>query len=128
MEQKQLLINLCTNAAHAMHEKGGTLTVSLFSTHLDATSPNPSGLKLGDYATMKKWAKMYNTKDYINTNINVRTNVNINATEGLPSNQIKCLLPGHLVCRINHMYYSSIARLGDGRKVFSYLSIRDYSR
>ena len=31
----QLLMNLCTNAGHAMGEKGGTLTVKLLDTYLD---------------------------------------------------------------------------------------------
>ena len=32
----QLLMNICTNAGHAMGEKGGTLTVKLLDTYLDA--------------------------------------------------------------------------------------------
>ena len=31
----QVLINLCTNAAHAMREKGGTLDVTLAAVQLD---------------------------------------------------------------------------------------------
>jgi len=34
----QVLINLCTNAAHAMHEKGGVLEVSLTDVSLDSST------------------------------------------------------------------------------------------
>ena len=46
----QILINLCTNAAHAMEESGGTLTVSLIETFVDSDDAerNPE-LKPGPY-------------------------------------------------------------------------------
>ncbi len=46
----QLLINLCTNAAHAMGENGGSLTIELSNVTLDftAASKHPD-LKPGDY-------------------------------------------------------------------------------
>jgi len=44
----QVLMNLCTNAGHAMRETGGTLTVEL--TNLDATAEPPhEGLEPGHY-------------------------------------------------------------------------------
>jgi PAS domain S-box-containing protein len=42
----QVVMNLCTNAYHAMQEKGGTLTVSLFETAAENISPP---LPAGDY-------------------------------------------------------------------------------
>jgi signal transduction histidine kinase/ActR/RegA family two-component response regulator len=46
----QILMNLCTNASHAMQERGGRLTVSLADVELDAqfTSQNP-GASPGPY-------------------------------------------------------------------------------
>jgi len=37
----QIVMNLCTNAAHAMREKGGILEVSLFDEYLDSRDLNP---------------------------------------------------------------------------------------
>jgi PAS domain S-box-containing protein len=46
----QVMLNLCTNAAHAMRDKGGLLEVSLTDTHLDSgTIPAHSELKPGPY-------------------------------------------------------------------------------
>ena len=49
----QVLINLCTNAAHAMQEKGGVLEVTLEDADLDleATASNPD-LKPGAYVKL----------------------------------------------------------------------------
>jgi len=49
----QVLMNLCTNAGHAMREKGGILTISLGQCHVDDKSPEkPSVLKPGDYVKL----------------------------------------------------------------------------
>jgi len=45
----QVLMNLCTNAAHAMQEKGGVLTVSLMTIDLDAVTAQGLGLIQGPY-------------------------------------------------------------------------------
>ena len=42
----QVLMNLCTNAAHAMEEKGGVLEVSLSNMDLDETSAASAGIGL----------------------------------------------------------------------------------
>jgi len=49
----QVLMNLCTNAAHAMEDKGGLLTVSLLDTelHPDFVSSHPD-LKPGPYINL----------------------------------------------------------------------------
>ena len=46
----QILMNLCTNASHAMRETGGVMKISLEKVDIDSTSlsPNP-GLKPGRY-------------------------------------------------------------------------------
>jgi two-component system, cell cycle sensor histidine kinase and response regulator CckA len=46
----QILMNLCTNAAHAMREKGGRLTVTLNQVELDSEpSPQLTGISPGRY-------------------------------------------------------------------------------
>ncbi len=50
----QILMNLCTNAGHAMHEKGGTLTISL--NQMEITDNNLPGHELmaaGTYLELK---------------------------------------------------------------------------
>jgi PAS domain S-box-containing protein len=42
----QVLMNLCTNAAHAMEQTGGILEVSLSSVEFDSGTPAPAGLAL----------------------------------------------------------------------------------
>ena len=50
-QMHQVLMNLCTNAAHAMQEKGGVLEIQLFSVDLDARSVTAyPDLKPGPYA------------------------------------------------------------------------------
>jgi PAS domain S-box-containing protein len=49
---QQVLINLCTNATHAMEAEGGTLTVSLKKTDLDRATADQYGLRLGAYAQL----------------------------------------------------------------------------
>jgi PAS domain S-box-containing protein len=49
---QQVLINLCTNAAHAMEAGGGTLTVSLKKTDLDRVVAGRYGLHPGAYAQL----------------------------------------------------------------------------
>ncbi|MGD8388265.1 MAG: response regulator [Desulfobacteraceae bacterium] len=49
----QVVMNLCTNAAHAMKETGGTLSVRLESAVLDAAAMgNPMDLPPGNYARL----------------------------------------------------------------------------
>ena len=49
----QILLNLCTNAAHAMEDNGGLLTVRLFDADLDSDFiSNHPGLKPGQYVTL----------------------------------------------------------------------------
>jgi PAS domain S-box-containing protein len=49
----QVLMNLCTNASHAMQERGGILEVSLTDVHLHSGSINPqSGLNPGRYVRL----------------------------------------------------------------------------
>jgi len=49
----QILMNLCTNAYHAMEDKGGVLLVSLANVHLDAESiASYPGLNSGDYVKL----------------------------------------------------------------------------
>lgn len=46
----QVLVNLCTNAAHAMREKGGILAISLSKVEIEASDVTDCpGLKPGDY-------------------------------------------------------------------------------
>ena len=49
---QQVLINLCTNAAHAMETGGGTLTVSLKKTDLDRVAADQYGLRSDVYAQL----------------------------------------------------------------------------
>ena len=50
VQMHQILMNLCTNAAHAMQMSGGTLTVTLEDTHLGtADAPALQGLNPGLY-------------------------------------------------------------------------------
>jgi len=49
----QVLMNLCTNAGHAMSEKGGNLTISLGQCHVDDKMPEkPPVFKPGDYVVL----------------------------------------------------------------------------
>ncbi|MFT3830266.1 MAG: response regulator [Opitutaceae bacterium] len=49
----QVLLNLCTNAAHAMRPAGGTVTVALSSAAFAAGNPAlPHGLRPGQYARL----------------------------------------------------------------------------
>jgi CheY-like chemotaxis protein len=49
---QQLIINLCTNAAHAMQEKGGKLEISLQNIVLDQKTINSTGLSAGRYVQL----------------------------------------------------------------------------
>lgn len=50
----QVLMNLCTNAAHAIDEKGGTLEISLAPVHVDeATAAANTRLSVGDYVMLR---------------------------------------------------------------------------
>ena len=49
----QVLMNLCTNAAHAMREKGGILDIRLAEERIETgQTDHPLGLKTGDYAKL----------------------------------------------------------------------------
>lgn len=49
---QQLIINLCTNAAHAMSEKGGPLEIRLENAATDISSPETSDLREGEYVKL----------------------------------------------------------------------------
>ena len=50
----QIIMNLCTNAAHAMEESGGVLMVSLQDVTVDTSSLLfKEGIKIGDYVELK---------------------------------------------------------------------------
>ena len=54
IQMHQVLMNLCTNAGHAMREHGGTLSISLDAVHLDADFTGPyAELSIGDYACIR---------------------------------------------------------------------------
>ncbi len=48
----QIMLNLCTNAAHAMETEGGVLTVRLESVVLDETAVEGFGIPPGNYARL----------------------------------------------------------------------------
>ena len=48
-QMQQILMNLCTNAAHAMREKGGILNVELSDFSLSPSEGNPHGISPGLY-------------------------------------------------------------------------------
>jgi len=47
---QQVLMNLCTNAWHALDEKGGQIVIGLDVAHVDAAQAQASGLEAGSYA------------------------------------------------------------------------------
>ena len=49
----QVLMNLCTNAAHAMEEKGGVLEVSLCNMEMGETSAITAGIVPGPYVRLR---------------------------------------------------------------------------
>jgi PAS domain S-box-containing protein len=49
----QVLMNLCTNAAHAMREKGGRIEIELSDFALTLSDSNPHGIRPGTYAKME---------------------------------------------------------------------------
>jgi signal transduction histidine kinase len=56
----QVLINLCTNAAFAMRDKGGVLDISLENISFDETDVKQyEGLTPGDYVRLKKPVKKF---------------------------------------------------------------------
>ncbi len=49
----QIILNLCTNAAHAMRDQGGILEISLKDAHFEAKDPDlPLELKPGSYLSL----------------------------------------------------------------------------
>ncbi len=48
----QIVMNLCTNAYHAMETKGGTLKIALKPVHLEAHNPAFPGMTSGAYALL----------------------------------------------------------------------------
>lgn len=52
-QMHQIILNLCTNASHAMEENGGTLTVELQEVQVDeATARSHSNLNMGEYVRL----------------------------------------------------------------------------
>ena len=51
-QMQQVVINLCTNAAHAMREKGGTLDIRLDNYQVPPSGGNPHGIKPGLYTRL----------------------------------------------------------------------------
>jgi PAS domain S-box-containing protein len=49
---QQILINLCTNAVHAMREKGGTLDIQVSNHSVSPSDGNPHGINPGLYARL----------------------------------------------------------------------------
>ena len=49
---QQVLINLCTNAAYAMREKGGSLDIDLNDFSVSASNEDPDGIKPGLYVKL----------------------------------------------------------------------------
>jgi two-component system cell cycle sensor histidine kinase/response regulator CckA len=49
---EQALLNLCTNAIHAIGQTRGTVSIALGQTRLDARAAEPLGLAAGHYATL----------------------------------------------------------------------------
>lgn len=49
---EQALLNLCTNAIHAIGQARGTINIALGQTRLDARTAEPLGLAAGHYATL----------------------------------------------------------------------------
>ena len=48
-QMQQIVMNLCTNAAHAMREKGGVLHIELSDFSVSATNGDPHDIKPGHY-------------------------------------------------------------------------------
>ena len=54
VQMHQILMNLCTNAAHAMREKGGTLDIRVSETSLQEGNPMPlPDMKAGEYVVLR---------------------------------------------------------------------------
>ena len=51
-QMQQVLMNLCTNAAHAMREKGGVLDIDLDGFSVPLSNGDPHGMKPGLYARL----------------------------------------------------------------------------
>ncbi len=49
---QQVVMNLCTNAAHAMREKGGTLAIQLSNHTVSQSDGNPHGIEPGLYTRL----------------------------------------------------------------------------
>ena len=52
VQMQQVLLNLCTNGAHAMQEKGGVLDVALSTETFTGEDGRPPGLKAGSYVKL----------------------------------------------------------------------------
>ena len=53
-QMHQILMNLCTNAAHAMREKGGTLDIRVFKASFQEGNPMPlPNITAGEYVVLK---------------------------------------------------------------------------
>ena len=51
-QMQQVIMNLCTNAAHAMREKGGTLDIQVNNHSVSPSNGNPHGIKPGLYTRL----------------------------------------------------------------------------
>ncbi len=51
-QMQQVLMNLCTNAAYAMREKGGSLDIDLNDVGVSPSDGNPSGIAPGHYVKL----------------------------------------------------------------------------
>ncbi len=51
-QMQQVLMNLCTNAAHAMQEKGGVLDIGLTDLDIPPSNGNPHGMEPGRYVRL----------------------------------------------------------------------------
>ena len=51
-QMQQVILNLCTNAAHAMREKGGTLDIKLDSHIVSPSEGDPHGISPGHYTRL----------------------------------------------------------------------------
>ena len=51
-QMQQVIMNLCTNAVHAMREKGGTLDIQLSNHSVSQSNGNPPGIEPGLYTRL----------------------------------------------------------------------------
>jgi two-component system cell cycle sensor histidine kinase/response regulator CckA len=49
----QIVMNLCTNAAHSLQERGGVIQITVDSVRVDESSQSPGGLPEGEYLRLQ---------------------------------------------------------------------------